>query len=135
MNPNRIRFPFVPPATYANNDFWDYQNLEPRFFAGYVFEQRNGELIPLVGVMVTDLATKRAAATAIGLTGLFGYASSVISGWGMGLTVDQYGWDGGVKILLGCAVLVDPKALARARAHQRGGAVVGQVDPRSALRQ
>src|SRR4051812_29320789 len=49
----------------------------------------------LVGISVANLATKRAAATAVGLTGIFGYASSVLSGWGLGLLVKNYGWDAG----------------------------------------
>jgi OPA family glycerol-3-phosphate transporter-like MFS transporter/OPA family sugar phosphate sensor protein UhpC-like MFS transporter len=58
----------------------------------------------LVGVMVTDLATKQAAATAIGLTGLFGYASGVISGWGIGRVQEVFGWNGVFVLLIGCAV-------------------------------
>jgi len=43
----------------------------------------------LVGIHAANLATKRAAATAIGFTGLFGYASTVLSGVGLGmLTVE-----------------------------------------------
>ena len=59
----------------------------------------------LVGVMTADQSTKHAAATAIGLTGLFGYASSIVSGWGLGYTVQHHGWDGGFALLVGCAVL------------------------------
>jgi OPA family glycerol-3-phosphate transporter-like MFS transporter/OPA family sugar phosphate sensor protein UhpC-like MFS transporter len=59
----------------------------------------------LVGVMVADLATKQAAATAIGLTGLFGYSSGLVSGWGLGWTLDHFGWDGGFAVLSGCAVV------------------------------
>lgn len=47
----------------------------------------------LVGIAAANLATKRAAASAVGLTGLFGYASGILSGWGLGATVDRYGWD------------------------------------------
>lgn len=59
----------------------------------------------LVGVMTADIATKRAAATAIGLTGFFGYLSTVVSGWGLGTIVERYGWDGGFAMLTVCAVL------------------------------
>jgi OPA family glycerol-3-phosphate transporter-like MFS transporter/OPA family sugar phosphate sensor protein UhpC-like MFS transporter len=38
----------------------------------------------LLAVAAANLATKRAAATAIGLTSIFGYASTVLSGWGLG---------------------------------------------------
>jgi OPA family glycerol-3-phosphate transporter-like MFS transporter/OPA family sugar phosphate sensor protein UhpC-like MFS transporter len=58
----------------------------------------------LVGVMVADVATKHAASTAIGLTGLFGYASGLVSGWGLGLVLDRYGWTGGFVVLLVCAL-------------------------------
>ncbi len=47
----------------------------------------------LVGIAVANLATKKAAGTAIGFTGLFGYASTILSGWGLGSLVDKHGWD------------------------------------------
>jgi phosphoglycerate transporter family protein len=49
----------------------------------------------LIGVMAVDLASPKAAATAIGLTGLFGYAGSALSGVGIGYCVDRAGWRGG----------------------------------------
>src|ERR1041384_7569429 len=49
----------------------------------------------LLAVTAADLATKRAAATAIGLTSIFGYASTVLSGWGLGALVQKHGWDAG----------------------------------------
>lgn len=59
----------------------------------------------LVGVLTVDLATKRAAATAIGLTGLFGYSSGLVSGWGLGYVLDHHGWDGAFFVLAVCAVI------------------------------
>lgn len=47
----------------------------------------------LLAVAAANLATKKAAATAIGLTSIFGYASTVFSGWGLGALVQHYGWD------------------------------------------
>ena len=58
----------------------------------------------LIAAMAMNLGTKRAAAAAVGLTGIFGYASSVISGWGVGAIVDRGGWDGAFKLMIGCAV-------------------------------
>jgi phosphoglycerate transporter family protein len=49
----------------------------------------------LVGVFVTDFASRKAASTAIGLTGIFGYAGASLSGVGTGYLVDTYGWIGG----------------------------------------
>lgn len=59
----------------------------------------------LVGVMTADLATKQAAATAIGLTGFFGYLSGLLSGWGMGAILQRHGWDAGFRLLVGCSLL------------------------------
>jgi len=59
----------------------------------------------LVGIAVANLATKRAAATAVGLTGIFGYASTVLSGWGLGKMVESYGWDRAFAGLVGMCVL------------------------------
>jgi len=46
----------------------------------------------LVGIAAANLATKRAAATAVGFTGIFGYLSTILSGWGLGRLVDAHGW-------------------------------------------
>jgi len=53
----------------------------------------------LIGVIAANLATKRAAATANGVTGIFGYLSGVLSGWGLGLLVQTYGWNVGFLML------------------------------------
>ena len=59
----------------------------------------------LVAVVVVNLATKRAAATAVGLTSIFGYASTVLSGWGLGKMVDTYGWRPVFISLIGAAAI------------------------------
>lgn len=58
----------------------------------------------LVAVIAANLATKRAAATAVGLTSIFGYASTTLSGWGMGVLVQHYGWGPAFSCLLGIAL-------------------------------
>jgi phosphoglycerate transporter family protein len=57
----------------------------------------------LIGIAAANLATKRAAATAVGLTGFFGYLSTLFSGVGMGALVQHQGWDAGFACLLGIA--------------------------------
>ncbi|GHV64924.1 MFS transporter [Bacteroidia bacterium] len=47
----------------------------------------------LVGIAAANQATKKAAATANGLTGLFGYASTAVSGVGFGYIAQHYGWN------------------------------------------
>jgi OPA family glycerol-3-phosphate transporter-like MFS transporter/OPA family sugar phosphate sensor protein UhpC-like MFS transporter len=59
----------------------------------------------LIGIAAANLATKRAAATAVGLTGLFGYASSPLFGYTFGALVDKHGWNAGFAGLLAVAVL------------------------------
>jgi sugar phosphate permease len=59
----------------------------------------------LLAVAAANLATKRAAATAIGLTSIFGYASTVLSGWGLGALVDRYGWNAGFMGLIIAAAI------------------------------
>jgi phosphoglycerate transporter family protein len=59
----------------------------------------------LVGIAAANLATKKAAATAVGLTGLFGYASTILSGWGLGLLVQTRGWQAAFQALLVIAAI------------------------------
>jgi sugar phosphate permease len=59
----------------------------------------------LLAIACANLATKRCAATAVGLTSIFGYASTALSGWGLGYVVQHYGWDTGFFCITLCAVL------------------------------
>lgn len=58
----------------------------------------------LIGTAAANLGTKRAAAAAVGLTGLFGYASTALSGFGIGALVDRRGWDAGFMVFFICGV-------------------------------
>ncbi|MDQ3439658.1 MAG: MFS transporter, partial [Planctomycetota bacterium] len=35
--------------------------------------------------------------------GIFGYASSILSGWGLGTLVEHYGWDRGFVAMIAAA--------------------------------
>ena len=59
----------------------------------------------LVGIAVANLATKRAAASAVGLTGIFGYASAVISGKGVAMLEKRFGWDVTFEVMIGMALI------------------------------
>jgi sugar phosphate permease len=59
----------------------------------------------LIGIAAANLATKRAAASAVGLTGLFGYSSTLLSGIGLGVLQKHEGWDAVFIGLLGVAVV------------------------------
>jgi len=54
----------------------------------------------LVGISAANMATKDAAATAVGFTGLFGYLSTIVSGWGVGMMVEQLGWESTIGVLI-----------------------------------
>ena len=47
----------------------------------------------LIGIAAANHATKKAAATANGLVGIFGYLSTAVSGVGMGWLADKFGWN------------------------------------------
>ena len=59
----------------------------------------------LIGIAAANQATKKAAATANGLTGLFGYASTVVSGVGLGFVAQHYGWNWAYVGIIGVAVV------------------------------
>ncbi len=57
----------------------------------------------MVAICAADSASKHAAATATGFTGLFGYLGSIVSGVGTGWIVDHYGWSGGFIFFIAAA--------------------------------
>ena len=59
----------------------------------------------LVGVAAADFASKKAAATATGMTGTFGYLGSALAGVGTGMLVDKYGWNGGFIFFISAACI------------------------------
>ncbi len=57
--------------------------------------------VMLIGVHALDLVPKKAAGTAAGLTGLFGYlGGALFANIAMGIIVDNFGWDGGFHVLI-----------------------------------
>ncbi|MDR1784195.1 MAG: MFS transporter [Endomicrobium sp.] len=48
----------------------------------------------------SNIATKRASAAANGLVGIWGYASTVVTGWLFGLLTDIYGWQVSFKYVM-----------------------------------
>lgn len=65
--------------------------------------------VMLIGVQALDLAPKKAAGTAAGLTGFFGYffGTAILANIVMGHVVESFGWDMGFIILLvACALSI-----------------------------
>lgn len=54
----------------------------------------------LNGVATADFASKRAVGVATGVTGVCAYAGAAIAGVGIGMIVEQYGWDGGFMLFI-----------------------------------
>lgn len=62
--------------------------------------------VMLIGVHALDLVPKKAAGTAAGLTGLFGYlGGALFANIAMGAVVDTWGWRGGFIVLIASCVL------------------------------
>ncbi|MBB6612828.1 glycerol-3-phosphate transporter [Pontibacter sp. Tf4] len=62
--------------------------------------------VMLIGVQALDLVAKKAAGTAAGLTGLFGYmGGALFANIAMGFVVDAWGWDGGFIVLIAACLL------------------------------
>lgn len=62
--------------------------------------------VMLIGVQALDLVPKKAAGTAAGFTGLFGYmGGALFANIALGFVVDLWGWDGGFYILIAACLL------------------------------
>jgi sugar phosphate permease len=57
----------------------------------------------LVGLSGAEFGSRRAAATGAGLTGLFGYLGGAVSGSGVGIIADKWGWNSAFLFFLLCA--------------------------------
>jgi len=62
--------------------------------------------IMIIGLQSLDLVPKKAAGTAAGFTGLFGYVfGSAIAGTGVGWIADRWGWGGVFGTMVACCLL------------------------------
>lgn len=61
--------------------------------------------VMLIGIAAVDCVPKKAAATAAGFTGLFGYIGTVGAEVGVGRLVETWGWDAGFGLILACTVI------------------------------
>jgi OPA family glycerol-3-phosphate transporter-like MFS transporter len=62
--------------------------------------------IMMIGLHALELVPKKAAGTAAGFTGFFGYAfGSAVAGTGVGWIADHWGWSGVFVTMIGCCLL------------------------------
>jgi glycerol-3-phosphate transporter len=59
----------------------------------------------LVSVAAAGFAGKKAAASASGFTGLWGYIGGAFAGTGIGTIVDYFGWGAGYSVLVGASIM------------------------------
>jgi OPA family glycerol-3-phosphate transporter-like MFS transporter len=77
--------------------------------------------IMLIGVHALDLAPKKAAGTAAGFTGLFGYVGGAVSAnLIIGYLIDAAGWDAGFALISGACVMAIILLSFTWKAEQRG---------------
>jgi phosphoglycerate transporter family protein len=77
----------------------------------------------LVAVAAADFATKVASASAVGLTGFFGYIGAAFCGLATGILVDRFGWNGAIWLYAGSAVV---GALLLATTWNRHSPLIGR---------
>ena len=85
-------------------------NLEGPLWVDYLALIAIGFLIygpiMIIGLHALDLVPKKAAGTAAGFTGFFGYVfGSAIAGTGVGWIADRWGWNGVFVTMVACCVL------------------------------
>jgi OPA family sugar phosphate sensor protein UhpC-like MFS transporter len=59
----------------------------------------------LIGVAAAELSHKKAAGTATGFTGTFGYIGAAAAGAPLGFIARDFGWEGYFVVLIACGVL------------------------------
>jgi len=65
--------------------------------------------IMLIGVQAIDIVSKKAAGTAAGFTGLFGYflGTAVFANIGIGLVVERFGWNASfIMLVTSCVITI-----------------------------
>lgn len=65
----------------------------------------------LLGVVAVKQATKKAASSAVGLLGFMSYLSVVVTGAGLGLFSDKFGWEN-LFLLMTCAAIIGAALVA-----------------------
>lgn len=102
------------PVDETGNMIAEYANLawykNPYQFTDFLLMTTVGFLIygpvMLIGLHALELAPKKAAGTAAGFTGLFGYLGGTISASAVvGWAAEYYGWDGGFYVMIAGSVL------------------------------
>ncbi len=77
--------------------------------------------IMMIGLHALELVPKKAAGTAAGFTGFFGYAfGSAIAGTGVGWIADHWGWGGVFATMIFCCVMAMAFVSLTLKQRERG---------------
>lgn len=89
----------------------------------------------LLGIAASNQATKRACATANGILGIFGYASTTVSGLGFGYLAQHYGWNSVfmVSVVIGIvgALVIALMWNAKADGYEKADEVIKEIHSES----
>jgi len=59
----------------------------------------------LGGIASANIATRDVAAASVGFHGFWGYLSVIVTGWGIGLITDQFGWSYSLGFIVGAGII------------------------------
>ncbi len=59
----------------------------------------------LGGIASANIATRDVAATAVGFHGFWGYLSVIVTGWGIGVITDKFGWSYSLGFIVGAGII------------------------------
>lgn len=86
----------------------------------------------LLGIAASNQATKRTAATANGILGIFGYASTAVSGLLFGFLADRFGWNSVFEVAVGFgiagALIIATMWNAPADGYAKAGRLMEEVE-------
>ena len=86
----------------------------------------------LLGIAASNQATKHACATANGILGVFGYASTTVSGLGFGYLAQHFGWNSVfmVSVIVGVigSVVIATMWKAKADGYEKAEEILQEVD-------
>jgi OPA family glycerol-3-phosphate transporter-like MFS transporter/OPA family sugar phosphate sensor protein UhpC-like MFS transporter len=85
----------------------------------------------LLGIAASNQATKHACATANGILGVFGYASTTVSGLGFGYLAQHFGWNSVfmVSVIVGIvgSVVIAVMWKADADGYAKAGRIIEDI--------
>ena len=86
----------------------------------------------LLGIAASNQATKHACATANGILGVFGYASTTVSGLGFGYLAQHFGWNSVfmVSVIVGVigSVVIATMWKAKADGYEKAEEILQEID-------